>query len=148
LTCWRVRPSSWGWSYRLVEIAGFCDLGVLPPSRERFSHLCTLYPPSRLDDHSAAFYLYASLYYGPLFFPIFMFTEHVGWVRFAQRLKGIWRCLFPVVRNEPDTPQPSVCCFFYLSPAFSFKTAPFDISMAATTTCLLCCASLPPICLR
>jgi len=45
---------------------------------------------------------------------------------FAQRLKGIWRCLFPVVRIdwiEPDTPRSSVCCFSYSLPnPFSFKT--------------------------
>ncbi|KAF9783143.1 hypothetical protein BJ322DRAFT_137642 [Thelephora terrestris] len=43
----------------------------------------------------------------------------------SQRPKGIRRCLFPVVRREPDTPQPSVCFYsFSLSNFFSFKTAP------------------------
>ena len=54
----------------------------------------------------------------------------MGWVLFAQRLKGIWRCLFPVARInriEPDTPQPSVCYFSYPLPnSFSFKNHPFS----------------------
>jgi len=105
--------------------------------------------PLRLNDRSAVFYLFLCVDLLWSFVLLFMRTEYVDWVLFSQRLKGIWRCLFPVVHTdwiEPDTPQPSVCCFsFPLSDAFKHQNPPlFEVSMAAATTRLLCCAHLLP----
>jgi len=46
--------------------------------------------------------------------------------------------------HKPDTPQPSVCCF--PSRTLSTPKPPlFEVSMAAPTTCLLCCVCPPPL---
>lgn len=90
-----------------------------------------MYPisPSCLNDRSVAFYLFLCV---ALLWPFVLAACFLCalsmWAGsfFAQRPKDIWGCLFPVVRIdwiEPDTPQPSVCCFSYpLSD--SFKTTP------------------------
>jgi len=68
---------------------------------------------------------------------------------FAQRLRDIRRCPFPIIRTEwikPATPQPSACRFsLSRSNSFNFKTPLFEYPMATTTNCLICCAPPRPL---